>query len=86
MNRNQNRERASQGVRVVVELQSLEWRNEAKVMEREKGRTGSRNRNHKERGYLKPIVKKDNAVDANSLVRLNVDGLVPYRVGSRGYN
>lgn len=67
-------------------LYSLDSRNEAKVMEREKGRAGSRNRNHKERGYLKSIVKNDNAVDATSMVRLNVGGLVPYRVGNSVYN
>lgn len=85
-NRNRNREMASQGVRAVVVLYSLDSRNEAKVMEREKGRAGSRNRNHKEGGYLKSIVKNGNAVDATSMVKLNVDGLVPYRAGNGVYN
>lgn len=81
-NRNRNRKMANQGVRAVVVMYSLDSRNEAKVMEREKGRTGSRDRNHEESGYLKSIVKNDNAVDAT----LNVDGLVPYRVGNGVYN
>lgn len=85
-NRNRNRKMAIPGVRVVVVMYSLDSRNEAKVMEREKGRAGSRDRNHKEGGYLKSIVNDDNAADATSMVRLNVDGLVPYRVGNRGYN
>lgn len=85
-NRNRNRKMASQGVRAVVVMYSLDSRNEAKVMAKEKGRAGSRDRNHKESGYLKSIVKNDNAVDATSMVRLNVDGLVPYRVGNRVYN
>lgn len=83
MNQNLSREMARQSVRAVVVLYSLDSRSEAKVMERAKGRAGSRNRNHKELGYLKSIVKNDNAVDATSMVKLNEDGLIPYRVGNR---
>lgn len=83
MSRNRSREMANQGVRAVGVLYSLDSRSEAKVMEREKGRVGSRSRNHKERGNLKSIVKDDNAVDATSTVKLNEDEPVPYRFGSR---
>lgn len=83
MNGNRSRKMASQGVRAVVVLYSLDSRSEAKVMEREKGRAGSRIHNHKEHGYLKSIVKDDDAVDATSMAKLIEDELVPYRVGNR---
>ena len=83
MNRNRSREKASQGVRAVVVLYNLDSRSEAKVMEREKEKAGSRNRNHKEDGYLKSVEKNDDSVDAASMVKLNEDELVPYRVGNR---
>lgn len=83
MNRNRSHEMASQGVRAVVVLYSLDSRSEVKVMEREKEKAGSRNRNHKEDGYSKSVVMDDDTVDAASMVKLNEDELVPYRVGNR---
>lgn len=83
MNRNRNREMASQDVRAVVVLYSLDVGIWAKAMEREKERSGSRSRDHKEIGYLKSIVGGDDAVDATAMAKLNKDGLVPYRAGNR---
>lgn len=80
LNRNRSREMASQDVRVVVVLYSLDLRSWARVMKKEKERAGSRSRNHKEKGHLNSIVGDDDAVDATAMARLNEDGLVPYRV------